>query len=79
MSRATDLRDPPRLRTYRVKDDEGIWHEHVAHFGFDNQDEGRGLIFRRYRDDNPANRTYVVASYAQGSWKFYEETQNGDE
>lgn len=37
-----------------------------AHFMFN---EEYGLIFRRYIDDNPNNRTKVVALFAPGHWQ----------
>lgn len=44
-----------------------------AHYAFDNSDEGRGLIFRRYEDDDPENRTTIVAQFAQGFWASFRE------
>jgi hypothetical protein len=50
-----------------------VWDDIYAHYVFDNGAEG--LTFRRYEDDNPDKKTRVVASYAQGYWQTYKETE----
>lgn len=72
MGRASDFRDPP-LRVWQVKDSEGVTHEIAAHYCFNNDGDGRGLVFRRYQNDDPDNRTEVVAAFAVGHWAFYKE------
>lgn len=44
----------------------------TAHFGFDNDSEGRGLTFRRYHQGDEG-KTYVAAQFARGSWTHYSE------
>lgn len=73
-----ETRKAPPLREYAVVELDGTEHTILAHFGFDNSDEGKGLVFRRYRDDDRDNFTYVVAAFAQGSYKFWKEIYNGE-
>lgn len=61
------------VRMYVVTDCDGGVHDVEASYAFDNSDEGRGLTFRRHIDDNPSSKTYVVAEFSAGSWKFYKE------
>lgn len=73
MNRAREFAQGPKLRCYRVTLPNGDVHDVQSHFCFNNADDGRGLIFRRYIDDNTENRTYVVAEYAPGFWASYTE------
>lgn len=73
---AENQRDGPQLRTWQVRTPEG-WDTIESHFCFDNNERGEGLVFRRYIDDNPENKTRVVAAYANGYWQAYKELENG--
>lgn len=73
MSRARDFARGPQLRKYAVTLANGEERRVYAHFCFNNSEDGRGLVFRRYVDDDTNNRTYVVAEYAMGFWASYEE------
>lgn len=69
---ATDMRQPPQLRRWEVRAGDEV-NIIEAHYCFDNNDDGRGLVFRRYIDDNPENRTRVVAAFSVGFWQSYKE------
>lgn len=72
---AETVRDPPKLRRWAVRANDVV-EEVNAHFCFDNGEDG--LTFRRYHDDNPDNKTSVVAAYAKGYWQTYKEIdENG--
>lgn len=73
MNRAREFAQGPRLRKYRVTLPNGELQDIDAHFCFNNADDGRGLIFRRYVEDNTENRTFVVAEFAPGFWASYME------
>lgn len=64
-------------KVWRVLDSDGVSHEIVAHFCFNNNDDGRGLVFRRYVDDDKRNRADVVVTFAPGYWNKYEAVSNG--
>lgn len=72
MARADDFRNR-RLRRFIVRDVEGIVHEIEAHYCFNNDDDGRGLVLRRRLNDDSSERTEVVATFAKGYWTFYKE------
>lgn len=45
-----------------------------AHFAFDNTNEGKGLVFRRYNSDDDVDaKTYVVAEFKE--YIMYKETK----
>lgn len=62
------------LKQWHVVDYEGEDHYIVANYCFNNGEEG--LIFRRHHDDDPDQRTHIVAAFAQGGWRFYKEIQS---
>lgn len=64
------------LKQWMVVDYEGEDHVVTAHYCFNNGEEG--LLFRRHHDDNPDQRTYIVAAFAQGGWRFYKEVNDGE-
>lgn len=74
-------KDGPRLRSWEVRDAEGVVHILKAHYCFNNDGEqgSGGLVLRRYHHDDTNDRTYVVASFAQGAWKYYKEIEDGDQ
>lgn len=55
-----------------VQDTDGTLHEVEAHYCFNNNDDGRGLVFRRHEEDDKRNWTEVVAAFAPGHWTKYE-------
>lgn len=59
-------------KTWVVTDTDGAVHNVTAHYCFNNNDDGRGLVFRRYEDDDKRNFTEVVAAFAPGHWMKYE-------
>lgn len=68
-------RPQPELRSYTVVGVEGTVHSVTAHFVFDNTAEGAGgLVFRRYRDDEPS-KTRIVCQFANGSWAYFKEDE----
>lgn len=69
---AESVRDGPKLRHFQVRAND-VWDDVYAHYVFDNGAEG--LTFRRHEDDNPDKKTRVVASYAQGYWQTYKESE----
>ena len=77
MGRARDFARGPQLRRYLVTLPNGHVRVIEAHYAFDNSDEGKGLVFRRFIEDNTENRTYVVATYAPGFWASFEELVDG--
>ena len=71
----SNRRNPPaQLRKYLVETADNTI-EVEAHFMFH---EDGGLMFRRYIDDNPENRTNVVALFAPGYWQSVTEKYNGE-
>ena len=73
MSRARQYAKGPQLREYVVTLPDCREIVVQAHYCFNNADDGRGLIFRRFIDDNTENKTYVVAEFATGFWASYRE------
>lgn len=67
-------RTPPTLRQWYVRDTNAVEHFIVAHYCFNNGEEG--LLFRRHTNDDINNRTEVVASFAQGFWQFYKDANS---
>lgn len=74
-----DVKQIIRLRTFNVliklvEPDGQHRYEHIevdAHYAFDNDDDGRGLVFRRCNDDG--DRTRIVAQFKPGAWEMYQE------
>jgi len=62
-----------KVRKWEVIDGSDKRHEITAHYCFNNGDEG--LVFRTYPPG--AEKTVVVAAFAQGQWKLYKEIING--
>jgi len=69
-----DIKAAPPLRRYSVvyvtQRNESYFQtatmEIEAHFAFDNTSEGRGLVFRRYNDQNDMeSKTYVVGEFKE--------------
>jgi len=64
--------EPAPLKRWVIQTvDSSSCHTIDAHFAFNNAEEG--LIFRRYRDDNPESKTTVVAAFAHGYWQYFQE------
>lgn len=77
MSRARDFARGPQLRKYEVRFPDQSTVTVDAHYCFNNADEGKGLVFRRFINDDTENKTYVVAEYAPGFWAAYRELVDG--
>lgn len=76
-----DMKITVRLRKYDVliklvEPNGRTVYEHVeveAHYVFDNDEDGRGLVFRRINEDD--GRARLVAQFKPGAWDMYQEKQ----